>query len=282
MKRASLILCCAGATLIGPGVIVETARGYPPAPPHRLYGTVRDEYGHPLTGPHAEVVLTTLNGTTLKTGVAMAREPGINYWLEIPMDAGLTAEPYRPTALRPWVPFRVEVRIGNRSYVPLQTRADYLQLGLPARTTRLDLTLGEDTDGDGLPDAWERWLLTMLGWPDDLSLIGPEGDADGDGLTNLQEYLAGTYAFDPEDGFVLQIERGPLGPELRFLGIRDRTYLLEASNDLRQWFPVSFRLGAETPQMPPRTSYRASDSRILTLRPVTGTEPAQFYRLLVR
>ena len=31
-----------------------------------------------------------------------------------------------------------------------------MELGKPSETTRLDLTLGEDSDGDGLPDAWER------------------------------------------------------------------------------------------------------------------------------
>lgn len=42
-----------------------------------------------------------------------------------------------------------------------------------------------DSDGDGMPDAWER--VQGLD-PDD----GADGnaDADGDGYTNLEEYLA--------------------------------------------------------------------------------------------
>ena len=42
-------------------------------------------------------------------------------------------------------------------------RGDYSALGRPGESTRIDLTLGEDRDGDGLPDAWERTLITASG-----------------------------------------------------------------------------------------------------------------------
>ena len=45
----------------------------------------------------------------------------------------------------------------------------------------------EDSDGDGMPDAWEREYGLA---PDDVS-DGPE-DADGDGYTNVEEFLNGT------------------------------------------------------------------------------------------
>ena len=42
-----------------------------------------------------------------------------------------------------------------------------------------------DTDGDGLPDSWEMAQLGSLN-------SGANADADGDGTTNMMEYLAGT------------------------------------------------------------------------------------------
>ena len=48
----------------------------------------------------------------------------------------------------------------------------------------------EDSDGDGLPDWWEEAHDLDAGDPDGAD--GAYGDADGDGLSNLAEYLAGT------------------------------------------------------------------------------------------
>ena len=44
-----------------------------------------------------------------------------------------------------------------------------------------------DGDNDGLPDAWEREHSLAIGITD-----GGSGDADGDGISNLTEYLDGT------------------------------------------------------------------------------------------
>jgi hypothetical protein len=46
-------------------------------------------------------------------------------------------------------------------------------------------TLYIDSDGDGLPDSWEQMFLGGLGQT-------ATGDADGDGVSNLQEFLDGT------------------------------------------------------------------------------------------
>jgi len=53
-----------------------------------------------------------------------------------------------------------------------------------------------DTDGDGIPDCWMiQYFGHLTGQSNDNSRAAD--DADGDGLSNLQEYLAGT---DPTNG----------------------------------------------------------------------------------
>ncbi len=251
-----------GCWLCGMG----SALAFPPAPHHTIYGSVRDEMGDPIRGAQATVVLETFTGVRLETMVFRQVADGVNYRLAVPMDAGLTPDNYRPVALRPNVSFRMKVLMGGVTYLPIEAKANYANLGKPAQSTRLDLTLGEDSDGDGLPDAWERMLLDSLGGELGLPDIRPGDDADADGLSNYQEYLAGTYAFDPQDGFRLDILGLNEGrPVIEIMVIRGRTYTLRGSADLETWVPIPFRIAGGSLMEQPLTSYSATDVRILRL-----------------
>lgn len=122
-----------------------------------------------------------------------------------------------------------------------------------------------DADSDGLPDAWETARFGGTA-----SQTGT-GDADGDGQTNLQEYVAGTNPASASDIFTLGgIRATGLGPalEITLPGKSGRRYLLERSPALEpaSWTqigtfgpltsdgPVTF-----TDAMPPtpRSFYRA-------------------------
>src|SRR3954469_11309238 len=157
------------------------AFAFPPAPHHVIYGMVRDELGNPIVAENAELIFETSAGVKLTTFIAYKGEPGQNYTLDVPMDSGITSDAYMPTAMSPTVPFKIRVRIAGVIYLPIEMTGNYAQLGQPGKKTRLNLTLGEDTDGDGLPDAWERNLIAALGLSKTLADITPSGDADGDG-----------------------------------------------------------------------------------------------------
>jgi hypothetical protein len=80
-----------------------------------------------------------------------------------------------------------------------------------------------DTDADGLPDVWESA---------NPACADPALDCDSDGLTNLEEYRAGT---DPTNALsYLKIDSLTAGggATLRFSAISNRTYTVEYTDDL--------------------------------------------------
>ncbi len=270
------------AGLLG-SLLTVAAWAFPPAPDHLIYGYVRDEQGTPLNRPNAEVWLEANDRVLVKVPVITDSEPGVNYRLAIPVDSGLTGDLYTPNALRPTVPFRLRVKIGNVTYLPIEMSGVANFVTKPGASSRVDLTLGEDSDGDGIPDAWERQLIAGLGGGKTLADINPTDDADGDGLSNLQEYLAGTYAFDPQDGFSLSIVSTQSDqPVLEFLAIRGRDYQIHGSADLQNWAPVAFTFTTDAAGTAARDRFRANDTRIRrpVVAPTPGAQP-RFFKLIV-
>ncbi len=79
-----------------------------------------------------------------------------------------------------------------------------------------------DSDGDGLPDEWEAkyGLDTQLGTGDS----GPNGDPDGDGQTNLQEYIAGTDPKLPQSKFEMGVVFDTIAVTLSVQALPGRSY----------------------------------------------------------
>jgi hypothetical protein len=85
-----------------------------------------------------------------------------------------------------------------------------------------------DSDGDGIPDRWE----STHGLRPDLASDALE-DPDGDGASNLAEYLSGTDPRSALSCFRLTVVHDAItGWFLRFTAEPGRTYLLQASDSL--------------------------------------------------
>lgn len=269
--------------LLGGGL----AAGFPPAPYYTLYGTVRDQVGQTVTAEDAEIVL-------LKGGLEIGRSPigssvgsDYNYELTIRIDQNRSGTDfYSDKAVAAQGLFSLVVDINGSLFYPIEVSGN-LTAGKGSERVRLDLNLGEDLDGDGLPDEWEQWQLYQAGYlPDengnwDLSLITRGGDFDNDGSSNLIEYIAGTFAGDATERFALEIkEKLQTSVRFEFYGITGKSYLLEGSADMVTWTRLPFSIAAPATG---KLSYTATGVGVLSAFavPTAGTT-REFYRLSVR
>ena len=264
--------------------LAASTQAFPPAPHHVIFGLVRDQIGNPLTSATAQVTLTANSGTSLTDLVVPNMEPGANYRLQVPMDSGLTSDLYQASALLPAVPFKLSVKVGSVTYVPMEMTGDYAVLGQPGEVTRIDLTLGVDSDNDGLPDAWEQAAFRQLGKTWKAGALDPNAMYPGTGLTFAQVYVAGTYNYSPKDGFVLNLTGVVNGKaQLAFTAVKGRSYTIESAANLGSFAPVNFRLTSDDPNVGLRSYFQATGTAKQSIEvplDATGT-PARFYRLRV-
>lgn len=258
---------------------------FPPAPNHTIYGLVRDQIGNPLDLTGAEITLESTAGIQATAPIVPGMEPGVNYRLDVPMDAGLTADLYKPTALLPAAPFRLRVRIGGTTFLPMEMTGNLAALGLPGARTRIDLTLGVDADGNGLPDAWEKAAAAFLGLQWSSGSIKPGDLYPGTGLTFRDVYLAGTYAVNPDDGFALKIIAAPgEAAKLAFTVVKGRAYTIQVAAEIGQWTTVPFRVLPLAADSASIDAYQATTTQRMEIEPPTivSESPMRFYRLLVQ
>jgi hypothetical protein len=106
---------------------------------------------------------------------------------------------------------RVNLITGQLSGWVWGANVGWISLGNAVAFVQVDrLQSGTDADRDGIPDAWE---LDHFG---NLTTANATSDQDGDGLGDLQEYLAGTDPKQSASSLRGALAPSPAGPVLVF------------------------------------------------------------------
>jgi hypothetical protein len=121
-------------------------------------------------------------------------------------------------------------------------------------------TWGADGNNDGLPDSWqqENWGKE-INWP----LVN--SDSDGDGASNLSEFLAGTDPTDARSVLKVGISARERGVYLEWPTTPGSYYQLQVTSDFNTWI----NLGAA--RFAPSTSDAV---------PAEGIDQNQYYRVI--
>ncbi len=101
----------------------------------------------------------------------------------------------------------------------------------PISTATTNTTWGADLNYDGLPDDWQAkyWGTDSSKWP------APTADSDGDGVSNLSEFLAGTDPTDPNSVLKTSITPTKLGLLVSWNSVPGQVYQVQSSPDLKTW-----------------------------------------------
>lgn len=267
---ARVLVVALGLLLVG-GFYAIQLEAAPPRPSFTLYGKAYDPFGWPYMSDNTVVVARQGETELARFRINSDIGPTSNYTLDLPGN-------------RIGEPFSIEIVNGDRAWQIIG--ADQLPLlGGPGEVARRDLLAGTDSCGDGLPDEWKWWVVHSSGGAfTNITEILPDDDFDGDGMTNREEYLAGTDPTWDVDVFAIEeLWRHGEWIELGWYTVPGMTYRLHTNAAIAaahlQWQPASFRISPHT-NAPQETLFEARwyYSRIYV---PTDSDSGIYYRLKI-
>ncbi len=202
-----------------------------PQPAVVYYGQAVDAYGWPYRAA-ATVVLRAGTNDVARHAISGSLAPGVNFALHMPIDDGRDGTPYVRYALTTGAVVSIAVIDGGGERLIMENAA-LPPVPAPGSVVRINATAGTDADGDGIPDEWEWELIRWANDPAYTSIydIHPHDDFDGDGVSNIDEYRAGTFAFLDYDSFSAEaFQTAPNGRlSIDFLTVPGKVYRIQSA-----------------------------------------------------
>jgi hypothetical protein len=169
-----------------------------------------------------------------------------------------------------WVNFetngapKINLQTGNLSGYIYSANCGWISLSNAVAHVQTDTLSPGTLDTNGLPIAWE---LTYFGTTN----INPNADPDHDGMSNLQEYLAGTNPLDANSNLrITAFSTLPTGVSatLTWSSVLSRNYHVQGSLDLTSHLWTDSGLGLIAP-----------DGSTTTRSVTSASAPIRFYRV---
>jgi hypothetical protein len=267
LSRLITIVCLAAA-LFEPAR-PAVAQGIP-EPSLILYGSIRNASNSNIRLTYGRINWQIRNSSTGRTVDVVGRITNIidqfSYVLQVPCETLLLGLPVSSNALQlsptPALFDRstISLTVASSSYPATFVSPAQSSMSLGStnrgRIERVDLSVGipsVDSNENGMDDAWE---INYFGSNGGI----PDADNDGDGLSNLGEYLAGTDPTDRNSAlrFVHVYRHPSSGVVMEWASIEGRSYIVERSPTLLDsiWTQLSSNITA----VPPRNTYHDTNS----------------------
>lgn len=275
---------------IGAGALAPAVRADLPHPSFHYYGEILNAYGRPITQADQAQLILRIDGRECgRASVSEGIGPAINYRIEVPLDNGRNSH-YADYAARTGDLPQFILRIGSVEYSLIDLE-NVPPVGTPGKFSRLDMVQDKDADNDDLPDTWELIILAAApGRFFDIRQIKPEDDFDGDGMSNMEEFIGGTDPTWAIDFLAIEkwfVEPGSTNFWVGFYSVPGKTYELLATPSLgtnAAWQPMPFRLNSSGT---PVATYLRGDGYLTWLgvplaAPAAGTNVFSGFRLKVR